>query len=97
MNPQMTVLYQNVPNPFNPVTVIKYDLKDRAKVSIKVYNIKGQLLTELVKPNKYLSPGRYQIIWDGKDRNGIELPSGHYLYYMTTKGYRKAKKMSIIK
>ncbi|MBF0432516.1 MAG: DUF2341 domain-containing protein, partial [Fibrobacteria bacterium] len=97
LNPYLTVLYQNVPNPFNPVTVIKYDLKDRAKVSIKIFNIKGQLICELVKPNRYLAPGRYQIIWDGRDRNGVELPSGHYLYYMTTKGYRKAKKMLIVK
>ncbi|MDA3814446.1 MAG: T9SS type A sorting domain-containing protein, partial [Candidatus Cloacimonetes bacterium] len=72
------VLYQNVPNPFNPETNIKFYLDESSHVSLEIYNIKGQLVKTLV--NNDLSAGEHSFIWNGKDGNGNQVASGIYLY-----------------
>jgi len=66
-------LYQNYPNPFNPKTIINYELRSPGIVSLKVYNIKGEVIA--VPVNEKQNPGKYEIGFDGSD-----IPSGIYFY-----------------
>ncbi len=68
-------LEQNYPNPFNPVTKIKYQIPHRSNVSLKVYDILGNKIAELVNEEK--SSGVYEANW-----NAATLPSGVYFYQL---------------
>ncbi len=64
-------------------------------VTLKVYNILGQLVKTLVDEEK--PPGGYQVIWDAKDQNGEEVSSGIYFYKLKAKDYTETKKMILLK
>lgn len=70
---------QNTPNPFNPVTSIRFQLAQDAAVSLKIYNILGEEVRTLTS-NEPFTKGYHQIIYNGKDANGNHLPSGLYFY-----------------
>jgi hypothetical protein len=95
--PKETALFGNYPNPFNPSTTIRFDLAEKTKLSLKVYNMKGQEMMVLVDDKVPLEPGKYKIYWDAKTKDGKELQSGHYLYVFKTPKYRKIKKMTLLK
>ena len=78
--PEEFNLYQNYPNPFNPSTTIKFSLPQEAKVNIKIYNVVGKEITQLV--NETRLSGEYEITWDGRDSNGNQMPSGIYFITM---------------
>lgn len=84
------MLYQNYPNPFNAGTVIRYDMREAGEVNIKVYDILGREVRELVNERK--EKGRYSI---GFTPN--ELASGIYIFSMRTGTYQNARKMIIMK
>ncbi len=63
--------------------------------TLKIYNILGQLVRTLV--DEEMMPGRYQVVWDGKDKNGKEVSSGIYLYQLATENNRVTKKMVFLK
>ncbi len=88
-------LYQNYPNPFNPQTTIKFSLPEEAKVNIKIYNILGKEITELL--NETRRSGEYEITWNGRDSNGSEMPSGVYFITVTTEKFRKTIKSILLK
>jgi len=71
-------LYQNFPNPFNPVTTIKFNLPGQTNVQIKIFDIVGRIVRILLNENK--NSGQYNIIWDGKDISGNTAGSGVYFY-----------------
>jgi len=90
-------LYQNYPNPFNPVTKIRYQLPKESKVVIKVYNILGSEVIELLNEQK--EPGIYEIDFNASNlptgRQG--LPSGVYFYKISTPEYSNTRKMIVLK
>ncbi len=97
-------LSQNHPNPFNPVTNIKYSVGSRHKkpaggffnhVTLKIYNILGQKVRTLVDEPK--GSGNYEVIWDGKDEEGNKVSSGIYFYTLGTENYQRTKKMILMK
>lgn len=88
-------LYQNYPNPFNPQTTVRFALPQEAKVSIKVYNILGKEITQLL--NETRISGEYEITWNGTDSNGNSVPSGIYFITMIADKYRKTIKSILIK
>ena len=90
----VTALNGNYPNPFNPETTISYDLKDAASVRLKVYNIKGQLVRNLVHAEQ--AAGCYRIVFDGRDDRGKSLASGIYLYRLTAGRYSSTRKMILM-
>ncbi len=73
--PEKYYLSPNYPNPFNPVTNIKFDVPEGGLVRIKIYNLLGKEVTSLV--NSYLSAGKYNAAW-----NASSFPSGVYFYRM---------------
>ncbi len=84
-------LYQNYPNPFNPSTTIKFDMPERGNVTLRVYNILGQLVTTLLNNQNY-SAGTHSVNFDAG-----RLASGIYLYKLETGNVQISKKMLLIK
>ncbi len=93
--PTTFALSQNYPNPFNPTTEIQYQVPEKNHVSIKVFNISGQLVKTLVNTAK--DAGSFTVKWDGRDQAGFQLPSGVYMYEMKAGSFIQNKKMLLIK
>ena len=88
-------LQQNYPNPFNPITTINYSLKENSKVTLNIYNIKGQKVKTLV--DETLESGNHTVIWNGINDNGKSVSSGIYFYKLKAANFEKTKKMIMIK
>ena len=93
--PEEFSLHQNYPNPFNPQTKIMFSLPTEAKVNIRVYNIVGKEITQLINESRL--SGEYEITWDGRDSKGNQLPSGIYFITMTADKFSKTIKTMLIK
>jgi flagellar hook assembly protein FlgD len=74
LTPKDFELNQNYPNPFNNQTVIKFNLRRPAEISLTIYNILGQKVRTLVEER--LNAGSQTFSWDGKDDKGNDLSSG---------------------
>lgn len=83
-------LSQNYPNPFNPSTLIKYYLPSRSSVQIKVYDINGKEISELINETK--PEGFYSVKF-----NADKLPGGVYYYRITAGDFSETRKMILIK
>lgn len=73
-------LYQNYPNPFNPETKVKFALPNTSEVKIKIYDILGKEIQEVM--NETRQSGEYEITWNGTDKSGDKVPSGVYFITM---------------
>ena len=93
--PKSFHLSQNCPNPFNLSTIIKYSLKKTSYVSLKIYNIRGELVKTLVDHKQ--KPGTHQKIWDGKNQTGKEAAGGIYFYKLVAGEQSQTKKMILLK
>jgi flagellar hook assembly protein FlgD len=90
-----TSLKDNYPNPFNPSTTIKCEIKKPENGTIEIFNIKGQKIKTL--HNGYLKPGEHSFVWNGTDDSGRSVSSGIYFYKMTTRDFVDIKKMMLLK
>jgi hypothetical protein len=88
-------LFQNYPNPFNPTTTIRFSINLPSLVHLKIFNIMGQEIVELVDKN--LLPGDFQVMWDGKNRAGQPAASGVYFSQLSSREGVKIIKMLLIK
>jgi hypothetical protein len=88
-------LYHNYPNPFNPVTTIRYDLPDASQVKLEVYNVLGQRVATLVDESQ--EAGQHQVDWNSVDSDGRPVASGIYFYRLTADEYIETKKMMLLK
>jgi len=93
--PEDFALYNNHPNPFNPSTILHYDVSETREVLIEVYNILGQKIKTLVDAVE--SPGHHEVEWNGTDENGYRVSSGIYLYHMQAGDFNQSKKMMLMK
>ncbi len=93
--PNRYSLYQNHPNPFNPSTMIKYDIPEPTNVSLTVYNLLGRNVKTLV--NEYQPAGKYSVQWMGMDHTGNKVSSGVYFYRLETEQFSKTYKMIMVK
>lgn len=94
---QMPIKYslsQNYPNPFNPETTIKYQIPQNGWVSIKIYNLLGQMVVTLVDDHQ--KAGRYFINWKGKDQWGRQVSAGIYFYSIQSGNFYQTKKMILL-
>ncbi|MFH1843254.1 MAG: T9SS type A sorting domain-containing protein, partial [bacterium] len=94
--PQRVELSQNFPNPFNPVTTIKFGLPREARVRLNIYDVRGRLVTKLLD-NKLIPAGRHAEVWDGTDRSDRRVASGVYLYRLQVGDAVKTQKMVLMK
>jgi hypothetical protein len=90
-----SMLSQNYPNPFNPTTNIAYNVAKAGKVSLEVYNVKGQLVKTLVNANQNV--GGHTVVWNGDNNNGSKVSSGIYFYKLSNAGRNEMKKMVLMK
>ncbi len=93
--PLVTALEGNYPNPFNPETTISFSTKEAGPVRVCVFNVKGQLVRELVDGE--LPAGIHRVVWNGKDSGNRGVSSGIYMYRMDAPGYSKTLKMMLMK
>jgi hypothetical protein len=84
------------PNPFNPLTRIRFELARSTAVNLKVYDLQGRLVRTLVA-GETLSAGRYVSEWDGQDERGATAAAGIYLYRLVTDDYSGSRRMTLIK
>jgi N-acetylmuramoyl-L-alanine amidase len=88
-------LYQNYPNPFNPTTTISFTLAKASNVRLEIFNIRGEKVRSLA--NEYFHSGYWTAVWDGKNDNGLSVPSGMYMYRMITGTGIQVKNMLLLK
>ena len=93
--PKVTALYQNVPNPFNPVTTIHFDLARDMQVQLRIYNVSGRLVRTLA--NGPMERKRHQLVWDGLDDAGVPVSSGIYFYRLEAGNFRDTRKMVVLR
>ena len=88
-------LFQNFPNPFNPTTIIDYELPRTELVSLKIFDIMGREVSFLI--NEIQKPGRKSIIWDATNDLGQSVSAGMYFYTIQIGNFRQTKKMVLLK
>ena len=95
--PAQFELAQNNPNPFNPSTLISFNVPEFApgyvsqtRLVLRIYNLRGQYVTQLV--NGPARPGYYRLAWNGMDANGHAMASGIYFYRLSVTDRNGAKK-----
>jgi len=94
--PDRFALHQNVPNPFNPVTTIPYDVPaGGADVSIVIYDVTGRHVCTIV--DEHRTPGRYEAKWDGRTERGGNAASGVYFCRMVAGKFVDARKIVLLK
>ena len=98
--PKESALFANYPNPFNPDTWIPFKLSEASDVTIKIYNVSGQLVRTLYlgqKPAGTYLNRKKTAYWNGKNESGEEAASGVYLYSIHAGDFTATRKMILIK
>jgi len=93
--PENFELRQNYPNPFNPFTSIEFSVTNYCHVTVKVYNLLGQIVVTLV--NEPLNAGTYRATWNGTSESGNQVASGVYFYRLDTEDFMEIRKMVLLK
>ena len=89
-------LHANVPNPFNPNTVIRYDLPRPGAVHLNVYDVSGRMIRALVS-SPLQGAGEHSVEWNGRDGSGQPVASGVYFYRLETGERTFTRKMVLTK
>jgi len=93
--PVAFTLSQNMPNPFNPSTTLRFGLPEAGHVTLAVYDVNGRLVRNLAAGR--FEAGRHEVVWDGKDDNGREVASGVYLARLTAPQGVVTRKMMLLR
>ena len=93
--PTTFVVYKNYPNPFNPVTTLRYDLPKNSHVNITIFDILGREVKTLI--NQTQNAGYRSVIWDATNDYGKPVSAGIYLYQIQAGEYISTKKMVLMK
>jgi len=86
---------QNEPNPFSGSTDIRFTLASPGEVTLKIFDVSGRLVRSLRAQSYSARSGVAH--WDGKDGEGVSVPSGVYFYELRTRGITARKKMVVIR
>lgn len=93
--PKEFALLPNFPNPFNPETVIRYQLSVISEVDLSIYNLLGQKIVTLVRERQ--PAGSYRITWNGRDAAGAALSSGIYICRLRAGDRAQSRKMVLLR
>jgi len=93
--PEKFMLYKNYPNPFNPITNIRYELPDTRDVKIKIIDISGRTIKSDIIEN--LNPGRHTYLWNGTNKAGYIVSSGVYFFHIEAGRDIRIQKMLLLK
>jgi len=94
--PSRTTLHAAVPNPFNPRTLISFDLATTSEVDLRVYDIAGHMIRSLINA-EVRQPGRHDVPWNGQDNAGRTLAAGLYFYRLQAGDFVETRRMTLIK
>jgi subtilisin family serine protease len=93
--PVAYALAQNMPNPFNPRTTIKFSLVNPNATKITVYDVRGRMVKVLL--DQPMTVGRHEVVWNGDDSRGQRVASGVYYYRINSGSFTDVKRMTLIK
>jgi len=88
-------LHNAYPNPFNPVTTLRYDLPEDANVNITIYDMMGRVVKTMV--NTQQNAGFKSVQWNATKNMGQSVSAGLYLYTIQAGEFRQTKKMVLLK
>jgi hypothetical protein len=88
--------HANYPNPFNPFTVISFELPTKSEVSVIVYDVSGRVVRRLLT-NELMGVGMHKISWDGTNERGDDVSSGVYFYKLEANGLSETNSMVLVK
>jgi len=92
---QLLKVEQNVPNPFNPRTTVRFAIGARQRVRVSIYDPLGKEVAKLM--DQVVGVGAHEVVWDGRSAGGSAVASGVYLYRIETEEASVARKMLLIK
>jgi hypothetical protein len=93
--PEAAFLSQNYPNPFNPSTTIRFGVRERTYVSLRIYDTAGRLVRVLT--DELREAGSYEAFWDGRDDGGMRVASGVYFYRLRAGAFSRTNKMVLLR
>ncbi|UCF79413.1 MAG: M20/M25/M40 family metallo-hydrolase [Candidatus Eiseniibacteriota bacterium] len=88
-------LSKNYPDPFNPSTLIRYELPLPCEVSLQVFDVRGKLVKTLI--DDWRPQGGHVAVWDGKNQAGVAVPSGVYFYRLRAADFTCVRKMVVLR
>ena len=94
--PSSYALRHNVPNPFNPMTTIEFDLPKSDRVSLRIYDVSGKLVRILLNA-ELVEAGRREATWRGRDEAGRQVAAGVYFYRFEAGSFSDTKRMTLVK
>ncbi len=95
VTPAAYVLHANVPNPFNPETVIAFELSQAGSVRLEVYDVLGQRVRVLMAEQR--SAGSHRVLWNGRNSAGAQVGSGAYFYRLQAGAFVSTRRMMLLK
>ncbi len=93
--PRVVALYNNLPNPFNPSTTIRFALPSDQQIRLRIYDVAGRLVRTLA--DEGFTAGTHDLLWNGKDQGGAQTATGVYFYRLETQDKILTRKMLLIK
>ena len=95
VTPGSYALHGNAPNPFNPETVIGFDLPAAGPVRVEIFDVVGQRVRTLVSGER--AAGTHQVVWDARDESGVSVSTGTYLCRMQAGGFVQVRRMLLVR
>ncbi|OQB36569.1 MAG: flagellar basal body rod modification protein [Candidatus Latescibacteria bacterium ADurb.Bin168] len=89
-------LGQNLPNPFNPATVIPFTIEETAAVDLVVYDVQGRVVRRLVS-GAVLEPGAHRVTWDGMTETGLPAGAGVYVVRLSAGSEMRVRRMTLLR
>jgi hypothetical protein len=83
------------PNPFNPITLLGFEVTARERVELRIYDVRGRLVRTLV--DGMVDPGVHRAVFDGRNERGQDVASGTYFVELTAGGRRATEKLSLVR
>jgi hypothetical protein len=93
--PRAYALHRGRPNPFNPSTVIAFEMMDRAKVTLRVYDVAGRIVATLI--DGVVPAGRHELRWDGRTSGSRSAASGTYFVRMEAPGFMEVRQLTLVR
>ena len=93
--PESPALLENYPNPFNPITRIRFALPQSGPATLDIYNAAGQWICTLVEGD--IASGYHEVMWDARNASGFNVASGTYFAVLKAGGLRKARPMTLVR
>jgi hypothetical protein len=83
------------PNPSNPATSIRFELASAGQVSVRIYNLRGELVTTLLDAQR--PAGQHQLVWRGQDDRGLPVASGVYVVRVDSGGENASRRIVLVR